>query len=60
MNEKIENLGLDSDKAAFSVQFPPICVEYAILKKVAHDKIPLSTSLRNSNTTLPKEKWRGS
>jgi hypothetical protein len=58
MNENIENLGLDGDKRAFSVQFAPIRVEYAVLKKIAQDEIPLSISERNCSTELPKEKWR--
>jgi hypothetical protein len=58
MNEKIENLGGDCDKRASPMQFPPIRVEYAVLKKIAQDEIPLSAPVRNCNTGFPKEKWR--
>lgn len=58
MNEKVENLGLDSDKRAFPVQLAPIRVEYAILKKIAQDESPFSTPARNCNMGFPKEKWR--
>jgi len=56
MSKKVENLGLDGHKRGFPTQFPPIRVEYAVLKMIAQNRIPLVTP-RKCNTP-PKEKWR--
>jgi len=60
MNKKIENLGLDSDKRSSPAQFPPIRVEYVVLKTIAQNTIPLVTLWVECNTGSPKEKWRES
>jgi hypothetical protein len=60
MNKKIENLWLDSYKRVSPAQFPPMRVEYAVLKKIAQDGIPFIAPARNCNTWAPKEKWRKS
>jgi hypothetical protein len=41
VNKEIENLGLDRHRRASPVQFPPIRVEYAVLEKIAQERIPL-------------------